>query len=137
MARTCPPASGKLWALPGRPGYLEGVAIKKITELVSDLSGEPIEQGKGRSVDFSYEGVLYRVDLTNDELADFENALRPYLQAGREIEGQRRRTTASSTKERGFDPAAVRAWAAGQGIEVSPRGRIKAEVVEKYRAAGN
>lgn len=114
-----------------------GVATKMITELVSDISGKPIERGKGRSVDFSYEGVLYRVDLTNDEVADFENALRPYLEAGRKIEGQRRRTHASSTKKRDFDPAAVRAWAAGQGIEVSPRGRIKAEIVEKYRAAGN
>ena len=34
-------------------------------------------------------------------------------------------------------PAAVRAWAAGQGIEVNARGRIKADVVEKFRAAGN
>jgi hypothetical protein len=114
-----------------------GVATKLITELVSDISGKPIERGKGRSVDFSYEGVLYRVDLTNEEVAEFENALRPYLEAGRKIEGQRRRTHASSTKKQGFDPAAVRAWAAGQGIEVSPRGRIKAEVVEQYRAAGN
>jgi uncharacterized protein (DUF4415 family) len=31
----------------------------------------------------------------------------------------------------------VRAWAAGQGIEVSARGRIKADVVEQFRAAGN
>ncbi len=116
---------------------LIGVATKTLTELVSDISGKPIEQGKGRSVDFSYEGALYRVDLTNDELADFEKALRPYLEAGRKVEGQRRRTSAASTKKHAFDPAAVRAWAAGQGIEVSPRGRIKAEVVEKYRAAGN
>ena len=116
---------------------LTGVAIKTITELVSDLSGRPIERGKGRSVDFSYEGVLYRVDLTNEELADFEKALRPYLDAGRKIEGRRRRTSASSTKKRDFDPAAVRAWATGQGITVSPRGQIKAEVVEKYHAAGN
>ncbi|MFD1506997.1 Lsr2 family protein [Georgenia yuyongxinii] len=113
------------------------MATKMITELVSDLSGRPIERGKGRSIDFSYEGVLYRVDLTNDELADFENALRPYLEAGRKIEGQRRRTSAASTKKHAFDPAAVRAWAASQGIAVSPRGRIKAEVVEKYRAAGH
>ena len=28
-------------------------------------------------------------------------------------------------------------WAASQGIEVSPRGRISSEVLEQYRAAGN
>ncbi len=37
----------------------------------------------------------------------------------------------------GYDPAAVPAWAAGQGIEVNARGRIKADVVEQFRAAGN
>jgi uncharacterized protein (DUF4415 family) len=31
----------------------------------------------------------------------------------------------------------VRAWAAGRGIEVNARGRIKADVVEQFRAAGN
>lgn len=111
------------------------MATKTITELVSDLSGRPIERGKGRSVDFSYEGVLYRVDLTNDEVAAFEKSLAPYLEAARKV--GIRRTSASSTTKRGFDPAAVRAWAVGQGITVSPRGRISADVVERYRAAGN
>jgi hypothetical protein len=37
----------------------------------------------------------------------------------------------------GFDPAAVRAWAAGNGMKVNARGRIKSEVIEAYRAAGN
>lgn len=113
------------------------MATKMITELVSDISGEPIERGKGRSVDFSYEGVLYRVDLTNDEVAAFEQALRPYLDAGRKVGAPRRRTSAASTTTQGFDPVAVRAWAVGRGIQVSPRGRISAEVIERYRAAGN
>ncbi|WP_341361029.1 Lsr2 family protein [Georgenia sp. M64] len=111
------------------------MATKTITELVSDLSGRPIERGRGRSVDFSYEGVLCRVDLTNDEVAAFEKSLAPYLEAARKV--GIRRTSASSTTKRGFDPAAVRAWAVGQGITVSPRGRISADVVERYRAAGN
>lgn len=34
----------------------------------------------------------------------------------------------------GPDPAAVRAWAAEHGIKVSPRGRIPAAVLERYRA---
>ncbi|MFC1406108.1 MULTISPECIES: histone-like nucleoid-structuring protein Lsr2 [Streptacidiphilus] len=33
------------------------------------------------------------------------------------------------------NPIEVRAWAAAQGIEVAPRGRIPGEVIEKYRAA--
>lgn len=33
------------------------------------------------------------------------------------------------------DSAAVREWAKGAGIEVSPKGQIPAEIVEKYNAA--
>ncbi|SDY87034.1 Lsr2 protein [Geodermatophilus africanus] len=51
--------------------------------------------------------------------------------------GGRRSAPAAKPTYAGYDPAAVRAWAAGQGIEVNARGRIKAEVVEKFRAAGN
>nr|WP_281283867.1 histone-like nucleoid-structuring protein Lsr2 [Modestobacter altitudinis] len=36
-----------------------------------------------------------------------------------------------------IDPAAVRAWAKSQGIDVSPRGRTKSDVVKQFRAAGN
>jgi amphi-Trp domain-containing protein len=37
----------------------------------------------------------------------------------------------------GVDTAAVRAWAAANGLTVSPRGRIKDEVLKAYRDAGN
>ncbi len=37
----------------------------------------------------------------------------------------------------GVDSAAVRAWAAANGLTVSPRGRIKDEVLKAYRAAGS
>lgn len=33
------------------------------------------------------------------------------------------------------DPAAVRAWAADAGIDVSPKGRVPASVVEAYMDA--
>ena len=36
-----------------------------------------------------------------------------------------------------LDTAAVRAWAAANGLTVSRRGRIKDELLEVYRAAGN
>jgi hypothetical protein len=38
---------------------------------------------------------------------------------------------------KGIDTAAVREWAAASGPTVSPRGRIKDEVIEAHRAAGN
>jgi amphi-Trp domain-containing protein len=44
---------------------------------------------------------------------------------------------ASKSPFNGVDTAAVRAWAAANGLAVSPRGRIKDEVLQAYRDAGN
>jgi amphi-Trp domain-containing protein len=51
----------------------------------------------------------------------------------------RRKAVAATGKaaSNGVDTAAVRAWAAANGMTVSPRGRIKDEVIEAFRAAGN
>jgi hypothetical protein len=37
----------------------------------------------------------------------------------------------------GVDPAAVRAWARSKGITVSERGRISADVLAQFTAAGH
>ncbi len=61
-----------------------------------------------------------------------------YVEAARKVTGGGRRSTpVAKPAYAGYDPAAVRAWAAGQGIEVNARGRIKADVVKQFRAAGN
>jgi hypothetical protein len=39
--------------------------------------------------------------------------------------------------ETGVDTAAVRAWAASNGIELSARGRLPKDVIQQYRDAGN
>jgi amphi-Trp domain-containing protein len=51
----------------------------------------------------------------------------------------RRRAAAAAGKSdsNGVDTAAVRAWAAANGLTVSPRGRIKEKVIKAYRDAGN
>jgi amphi-Trp domain-containing protein len=51
----------------------------------------------------------------------------------------RRSASAATTQStsNGVDTAAVRAWAAANGLSVSPRGRIKDEVLQAYRDAGN
>jgi amphi-Trp domain-containing protein len=52
--------------------------------------------------------------------------------------GRRAAAAAAGTPAfNGVDTSAVRAWAAANGWTVSPRGRIKDEVIDAYRAAGN
>ncbi|WP_256098550.1 Lsr2 family DNA-binding protein [Streptomyces agglomeratus] len=54
--------------------------------------------------------------------------------AGRKTGGGGRRAGKRTQTSRG-DAAKVREWAQSQGIEVSSRGRIPADLMERYEAA--
>jgi hypothetical protein len=54
--------------------------------------------------------------------------------AGRAVLGGRGRPARHVNP--GVDPAAVRAWAKSKGIKVNERGRIGADLLEQYAAAG-
>jgi Lsr2 len=112
---------------------LDGMASKTTTVLVDDLTGEAADT----TVRFALDSREYELDLTEKNGDELRDALSRYVQAARKVSGGRRSALASKSAFSEIDPAAVRAWAAGQGIEVSPRGRISKTVIEQYRAAGN
>lgn len=107
------------------------------TILTDDITGKEIDEGSGESIEFSISGTTYSIDLDEKNAAKFHNAFQFYIdhatRVGRAPRGGKRMTRRNVEA----DPAAVRAWAASNGYEVSPRGRIKAEILEAYRAAGN
>ena len=109
------------------------MVTKTTTILVDDLTGEPADT----TVRFGLDSRDYELDLTEKNAAALRGALSRYVQAGRKVSGGRRGAPAAKPAFSGIDPAAVRAWAAGQGIDVSPRGRISRKVIEQYRDAGN
>ena len=88
------------------------------------------------TVQFSIDGVSYEIDLSSINADKLRGAVEPYKAAARRIGGRRSRPAASSSHSP-VDNRAVRAWAEANGIEVNTRGRIPADVVAKYRAAGN
>lgn len=109
---------------------------KKIVEvMVDDLTGEEFGTGAGETVDFSYRGVSYSIDLLNDSADNFDKALAPFIEAASRVGGRRARSGSRSGSK--TDSGAVRAWAAKNGVELAARGRIPASVLEQYRAAGN
>ena len=109
---------------------------KKIIEVVvDDLTGEEFSAGDGETIEFSYRGNDYTIDLLNDSAGKFDEALEPFIGAATKVSGRRTRPASrTSTKP---DSTAVRAWAASNGISLAPRGRIPASVVEQFQAAGN
>ena len=109
------------------------MATRTTTVLVDDLTGEPADT----TVRFGLDSREYQLDLTEQNAAQLRNALSLYVDAARKVSGARRGAPVPKPEFSEVDPVAVRAWAAGQGITVSPRGRISRKVVERYRAAGN
>jgi Lsr2 len=59
--------------------------------LTDDLSGTEIPSGKGEMVTFSLDGTSYEIDLTAKNASVLRKELRPYIAAGRPIQGSRRR----------------------------------------------
>jgi hypothetical protein len=85
-------------------------------------------------VAFGYQNVFYEIDLSPQNKAQLAEALAPFISAARRTTrtaSPRRRRTAADRMDR----AAIRAWAHDQGLTISDRGRLSAEVVSKYRAA--
>jgi len=87
---------------------------------------------------FVIDGVKEKVDLCDECYEDevvpflrFLRSLRPGAASKRQAGSRRRARPTKNTVE----TSAVRAWAAQNGIEVSPRGRVRQEVIDRYLAA--
>lgn len=120
---------GTLTKSPGA-GTIPNMAKTVSVVVTDDLDGSP----DAETVAFSFNGQGYEIDLAQKNLAKFEKSLRPFIDAGRRTAARRAVRAARGSAVR-IDRAAVRTWAASQGIKVSERGRISADVLRQYEAA--
>ncbi|CAN7464402.1 Lsr2 family protein [Pseudarthrobacter oxydans] len=107
------------------------MAIKTITILEDDLDGSKAEE----TLTFTLDGTAYEIDLNADHAEELRSILSPYAKAGRKLKNSARsakRTAASSHQP---TAAEVRTWAQTQGLPVSIRGRVQADILDKYRVA--
>lgn len=106
------------------------MARRTIVALEDDLDGGPADE----TVRFGVGTTEYEIDLNQKNAAKFRARLAPFVgHARRAGRGQPRRAARSGASRQ--HSADVRAWAVGQGITVSDRGRIPATVVAQYEAA--
>lgn len=114
------------------------MAQKVTTHLVDDLTGDVIETGKGRTVQFAFDGSNYEIDLTDDSADNLREAFSDYIAAARKVSGRSGRGAASSSAKGRSNPdelAKIREWAAANGHEVAARGRISQQIRDAYAAA--
>ncbi|MCP2164687.1 histone-like nucleoid-structuring protein Lsr2 [Goodfellowiella coeruleoviolacea] len=115
------------------------MAQKVTVTLVDDLDGSQAEE----TVEFGLDGISYQIDLSSKNAGKLRDALADFVSSARRAGGRKRAAgrppagakarPASADREQN---QAIREWARKQGMKVSDRGRIPADVLEAYHRQG-
>ena len=104
------------------------MAQKITVTLEDDLDGGTADE----TMRFEFGGSAYEIDLNKKNARAFRKQIAPFVEHARKAgRGQRRPRTQSGRRR----SSEIRDWAKEQGITVSERGRIPADVVEQYETA--
>ena len=102
-----------------------------LVTLEDDIDGSKAAE----TISFAVDGVAYEIDLSTKNA----KALRSDLTKWSEHARKAKRATTTRARRGASKPvseaAAIRAWAAENGVDVPARGRIPAAVAEQYHAA--
>lgn len=114
------------------------MAKRTIHMLVDDLDGGDADE----TITFALDGTQYHIDLSKKNAAKMRDAVAKYISAGTKVGrvGTVAPARGAAASGRGSARAdrdqnrAIREWAQAKGIEMSDRGRIKQEIVDRYQA---
>ena len=101
------------------------MAMKTIVFLQDDVDGGEAD----RTVTFSLDGTGYEIELSQANIERLTTAMQPFIDKARKTKGAKGPSSAKS----GVDTAQVREWAREQGLPISDRGRVPAEILDAYR----
>jgi hypothetical protein len=116
------------------------------TVVIDDVDGSEADE----TFTFDFDGQSYEIDLTTKHADQLERAfqlLDPFVDHIRRVASPSRGSSPATRRRKapvkrvvkrvtpGYDARAVRAWAWENGIELGNRGRIAANIVEKWRAS--
>jgi hypothetical protein len=118
------------------------MARQTVELLIDDIDGSRLEEGEGDTITFAYQGAEYTIDLSQQHVDEFHDALAKYIAAAQKISGRRSPSTTTSarsnkgaTRPDKTQLGAIRTWAREHGHTVSDRGRISQEVIDAYNSA--
>jgi hypothetical protein len=102
------------------------------TILVDDLTGDEAAE----TVEFGLDGKGYEIDLSQENAGKLRDALGAYIGVARRTSKRpAKRAVVGNQKPGREQNQAIREWARSQGIQVSDRGRISAEVLAQFHDA--
>jgi hypothetical protein len=106
--------------------------------LVCDLHGD--ETPAAQTVEFALDGSAYEIDVCDQHAGEMRDRFASYVGVARRAGGRSGASPAGRARRRrrssgSGEAARIREWARSQGLAVPERGRIPAELAEKYAAA--
>ncbi|MEP7025584.1 MAG: Lsr2 family protein [Actinomycetota bacterium] len=110
------------------------MAKKVSVTFACDYDAKEIPDGEHMMRAFSLDGRDYEIDLCVRHSQKFDEIFRKFAERARKATGRsvgrvKRRTSAHRRHS-----AEIRSWAKANGLTVSDRGRIPAEVITRYNA---
>jgi hypothetical protein len=115
------------------------MAKRTIHMLIDDINGDQADE----TVTFGIDGKQYEIDLSKANAGKLRDVFAPYVGAGTRSgrSGATPARVAAGTGRGGGavktdreQNRAIRQWAQAKGLEVSDRGRIKQDIVDRYNA---
>lgn len=108
------------------------MAQKNVVVYTDDLDGTTLEVHEAQTIEFTYAGESYEIDLGKANAKKFDEAIAPFIDAARKV---RNPTSRTFRVKQSRDLNAVRAWARENGHTVSDRGRVPGTIIEAYDKA--
>lgn len=106
-------------------------------QLIDDIDGSAAD----RTFKFAVDGVEYELDLSGDNIREFNQAIAGFVESARRAParvGRPRKERSNVIKVDGGAAgraAEVRSWAKDAGFSVSEKGKLSAEVWEAFNAS--
>lgn len=99
-----------------------------------DLTGETVAEEDFQTVEFSYGGDHYSIDLGTENAKALDDFLAPYIAKAKRQYTKYYASPKKATRKAVSRPG-IREWARENGYKVSDRGRIDTKIQEAYDAA--
>lgn len=106
------------------------MATRTVIELIDDLDGSQASE----TLRFGLDGTDYEIDLGEQNAEALRGELARFVKAGRRDAARKSQPPTVRRLSPAADLKTVRAWAAENGIEVNPRGRVREDVLQQYLA---
>jgi hypothetical protein len=110
------------------------MARKTQVVLTDDMDGSEADE----TIRFGLSGTEYEIDVNSAHADELRSSLARYMEAGRRVRFAGQRSSRGAVRAQGSTTSSseVREWAKAQGLEVRDRGRVPAELMVKFKAAG-